>query len=85
MKELFKRISLPIPVFFAKVRNLGGAITGLGVVIMAMDYEGSRLLDFIKPFGIEMVVAGAVMVAISQLTVKPEVPNIELTKSKNEK
>ena len=78
MNELLKRISLPIPVFFAKVRNIGIGIAGLGATIMAMDYEGSRLLDFIKPFGIEMIVAGAVMVAVSQLTVKPEVPNKEL-------
>jgi len=78
MKQILKRLSLPIPVFFAKVRNIGGVISGLGAVIMAMDYEGSKLLNFIKPFGIEMIVAGAVMVAVSQLTVKPEVPNKEL-------
>lgn len=78
MNQIIKRLMLPMPVFFAKVRTIGGGLSGLGAVIMAMDYEGSKLLNFIKPFGIEMVVAGAVMVAVSQLTVKPEVPNKEL-------
>jgi len=78
MKQIIKRLSLPIPVFFARVRAVGVAIGGTGAAIMAMNYEGSKLFDFIKPFGVELVVAGAVMVAVSQLTVKPEVPNKDL-------
>ena len=78
MKQLLKRLSLPAPAFFVKVRNLGGALSGIGIGLMAMDFQGSKLLDLIKPFAIELVVAGAVMALVAQFTVKPEVPNKEL-------
>jgi hypothetical protein len=78
MKELIRRLILPSPVFFNKVKYVGGILAGSGAFIMSMSYEGSKLLNFIKPYAIEMVVAGAVMVAVAQLTVKPEIPNKEL-------
>jgi hypothetical protein len=78
MKELIRRLILPSPVFFNKVKYVGGILAGSGAFIMSMSYEGSKLLNFIKPYAIEMVVAGAVMVAVAQLTVKPEMPNKEL-------
>jgi hypothetical protein len=78
MKELIRRLILPSPVFFNKVKYVGGILAGSGAFIMSMSYEGSKLLNFIKPYAIEMVVAGAVMVAVAQLTVKPEVANKEL-------
>ena len=78
MKELIRRLLLPSPVFFNKVKYVGGILAGSGAFIMSMSYEGSKLLNFIKPYAIEMIVAGAVMVAVAQLTVKPEMPNKEL-------
>jgi hypothetical protein len=78
MKELIRRLILPSPVFFNKVKYVGGILAGSGAFIMSMSYEGSKLLNLIKPYAIEMVVAGAVMVAVAQLTVKPEMPNKEL-------
>lgn len=80
MKELIKRLSLPTSSFFIKVKNIGGTIAAVGVGIMGLSsqYEGSRLLNWIAPYAIELVVAGAVMALVAQTTVKPEVPHKEL-------
>ena len=78
MNEFIKRLFLPTPSFFKKVRTFGGALSGIGFALMALEVDGSKILDFIKPIAPDIIAIGAVIVIVSQLTVKPEVPNKEL-------
>lgn len=78
MKEIIKRLSLPSPSFFKKLRNFGAGLAGFGSALLALNVEGSKLLDIIRPFAPEFITAGAVIVLVSQLTVKPEIPNKKL-------
>ena len=82
MKQLIKRLSLPTPAFFKKVRTTGAALASIGTAIKIMpetiDVSGSQLYNFIAPFAIEFIVAGAVMALVAQATVVPDVPNHKL-------
>lgn len=82
MKEIIKRLSLPTPRFFKKAQVIGGAIAAAGAAIIAMKpmFADSVILGAIYPIAKELIVAGTIIVSFSQLVVKPEVPNSELTK-----
>jgi len=64
--RLFERFKSETPLFFVKLRNLGGSLALVGVSLQTIPNVPANLLAL----GTQLIVAGGVMAAISQLTVK---------------
>jgi hypothetical protein len=88
-KELRKRWGMPSPEFFVKIQNFGYSLVGLGVALTAIFSaykEGeSYIVDFLRPWTIELVVSGLVIAAVAKATTVPKEPNPEIKKLQNSK
>lgn len=80
MKEIIRRLTLPSPKFFNRLKAIGGVLAGLGTSLIAIQgqYPDSAVISEIGGIAKELIVIGTVIVAVSQLTVKPDVPNSNL-------
>ena len=80
MNQLIKRLRLESPKFFIVVQNIGMGIVGLalGIKALAIEFQDSKILDFVLPYTTDMAVAGSIAALVAKLTVKPELPNREL-------
>lgn len=81
MNQLIKRLTLKSPSFFVKIQNIGVGLIAFagGIKLLATQYEGSRIIEFLMPYTTDIAVAGGIAALIAKLTVKPEVPNYDLT------
>jgi hypothetical protein len=84
MNNVIKRLTLPSPKFFVAIQNVGMGLTAfaIGIKAIAVEFEGSRIIDFLLPFTTDIAVAGAMAALIAKLTVKLEIPNRELNGQK---
>lgn len=64
--ELWARIKSETPALFIKLRYLGLSISAIGASLQAIPNSPAHLIEI----GVNLIVAGGVMAAISQLTVK---------------
>ena len=78
IKEFIKRLKLPTPDFFAKIRNLGAAIAVIGAGLQTLNVTGSKLLPILQSIAPDIIVVGTVVALIAQATAKPEKQNKEL-------
>ncbi len=87
MNEFLKRLTLPSPKFFVKIQNIGYSIILLaaGLKVVAESYEGSKIVNFMNPYLIEIGVMGAIISLIAKLPSVPKEPNPDLTKLQEEK
>lgn len=82
MNEFFKRLTLPSPKFFVKIQNIGYSIVLLaaGLKVVAESYEGSKIVNFLNPYLVEVAVVGAIISLIAKLPAVPVEPNENLKK-----
>jgi hypothetical protein len=66
MKEIIKRFALETPLFFKRMMAAGASIAAAGIALVAIP----NLPHAIVSVGQFMITAGAVIAAISKLTVK---------------
>jgi hypothetical protein len=78
LTELIKRLKLPTPCFFTKVRNGGLAIAAIGAGLQGINMTGSKLLPIMQSVAPDIIVVGSVIALIAQATAQPEKPNREL-------
>ena len=78
LSEFIKRLILPTPEFFAKVRALGLAIAAIGFGLQGFNIAGSKLLPLLQGIAPDIIVVGGVIALIAQSAAKPEVPNKDL-------
>jgi len=80
MNQFFKRLMLPSPKFFVKIQNIGGVLIAFsaGIELLASQYAGSAIINFISKYTIDVAAIGAVMALIAKLTVVPKQQNENL-------
>lgn len=80
MKEIIRRLTLPSPKFFVRLKYIGGVIAGAGALIigLAAKVPDSSVIQFLQPIAQELTGIGLAIVGMAQLTVKPDVPNSQL-------
>jgi hypothetical protein len=76
--ELIKRLKLPTPAFFTKIRNTGLAIAAIGAGLQGFEMSGSKILPILQSIAPDIIVVGTVIALIAQATARPEKPNPEL-------
>jgi hypothetical protein len=76
--EFVKRLKLPTPAFFAKIRNAGLTITTIGIGFQGLNAAGSKLLPLLQSISPDLIVIGGAIAIIAQAAAKPEVPNKDL-------
>lgn len=64
--ELWTRVKSETPALFVKLRYFGLSLSAVGASFQAIPNAPTRLIEL----GVNFIVAGGVMAAISQLTVK---------------
>lgn len=64
--ELFERLKSETPYFFVKLKYLAGSLILAGGSLQTIPHAPERLIDI----GVNLIIAGGVMAAVSQLTVK---------------
>ncbi len=78
VNELIKRLSLPTPAFFAKIRNFGLILSAVGGGLLGMEVSGSKFLPILQSIAPDVIVVGMFITLIAQATAKPEQPNKDL-------
>ena len=78
LSEFIKRLGLPTPEFFAKVRTIGLAISAIGLGLQGFNIAGSKLLPLLQGIAPDIIVVGGVIALIAQSAAKPETPNKNL-------
>jgi hypothetical protein len=78
ISEFIKRLKLPTPAFFSKIRNAGLAIAAIGAGLQTLNVAGSKLLPILQSVAPDIIVVGTVVAIIAQATAQPEKQNKEL-------
>lgn len=71
--ELATRVKSETPKFFVRLKYFGGSLAAVGGSLQAIP----NVPDHLVKLGIDLIVAGGVMAAISQLTVKGPESNVK--------
>lgn len=78
--ELFKRFTLPTPAFFNKLAWFGGVLASVALLFgqVATEYTDVAWVQWLAQYQGSIAAAGALILGVSKLAVKPEVPNQKL-------
>ncbi len=66
ISELFARLKSETPSFFVKLKYLGGSLVTVGGSLAIIPKAPASIVEL----GVHLIVAGGVMAAVSQLTIK---------------
>ncbi len=66
INELFARVKSDTPLFFQRLKYFGTSLVAVGSSFQVIPHAPANLVHM----GVHLIVAGSVMAAVSQLTIK---------------